>query len=104
MSKIKIEDGGLYFPGERHERLVQTAEEAARVAPTWADVKYPGITRRDECADRIAASMASVQWERYAHGGPVPDEGLIARLAYVQADSVIAEGRKGGEGWTDFGQ
>lgn len=54
-----------------------------------------GITRRDQCADRIAAEMAG-DWFEGTHPTKV-DEACeaMSELAYKLSDALIAEGRKG---------
>ena len=68
---------------------------------------YGGITRRDQCADRIAAAMISnsVLLERHEKEAlKMADNNVmeasiqlminISKVSYDQADAQIAEGRK----------
>ena len=57
-----------------------------------------GITRRDQCADRIAAAIIS-SGEPWWLGGASSPAGreTLQELSYQVADALIAEGRKGAE-------
>ena len=52
-----------------------------------------GITRRDQCADRIAASIVS---DFAMYDQEIEDSVIqwVARISYKLSDAMIAEGRK----------
>jgi len=92
----KIDNGGRVYPthGERYIKV----DDAWCTRP----VEAPGITRRNELADKIAAQLygaidhvffsariTAAQFEEI--------NGAVPKMAYKRADAMIAEGRKGEE-------
>ncbi len=102
MSKI---DNGGYVHANKSRELIRGN---AKGNTEYGDVVEGGITRRDECADRIAAELSGavrIAGMLAANKG-IPSETFdklmenskstsIARSAYELADALIAEGRKG---------
>lgn len=74
------DDGGPVYPNPKPTSSVVSSST--------------GITRRDQCADRIAASVAS-DWLGETKLSEV-DKACqkISALAYKLTDALIAEGRK----------
>lgn len=88
-----INDGGLAFPGTRSQQVGTTADYGMPgiPQPTFADVTHGGMTLRDWFAGQMLISMAD--WTpRPQVENLMCDEACRsrARLAYMQADAMIA--------------
>ena len=81
MSETKIDTGGLAHPQEHS------------LYGCYKDQN--GITRRDECADRIAASIAGERAANKTKLFNAEEVDLIVVFSYKLSDALIAEGRKG---------
>ncbi len=95
----KTDTGGFVYPCTMFEQLKQTSEEAAAGAPTWADVSYPGITRRDWLAGLAMQGVIGkdLEFQRLLiKANPEKQlHDLTAKCAYNLADAMIQQGRKG---------
>lgn len=99
--ETKVDSGGFVYSSKKVNIV---GGEGARYG---MEHEHPGITRRDKCADRIAASLVvagRIASMIAAHKG-VSDEDMqttlscytedqIVKQAYSLADLLIAEGRK----------
>jgi len=96
----KKQDGGLVYPGKRHERIEHSDEAKAQAQAThsWGDVNYPGLTRRDWLAGLAMQAVISDHeamkklYEKY--GGAEETAKYVAKFSYHQADAIIAESNK----------
>lgn len=78
----EIDDGGFVYP------KIEMGEFNGKTLLTM--VKQ-GITRRDECADRIAVGVMDAYLNMVVDDFGPSD---VADLAYKIADALIAEGKK----------
>ena len=88
----KIDDGGPVYPQvEDNGSFDDNNKWIHKLGPAVG-----GITRRNECADRIAASVASdlVMFDEEIEDSVIK---WLARISYKLSDALIAEGRKGDE-------
>lgn len=77
----KFDDGGPVYPGYE----ITSGDGKGG----WTKVnEHPGITRRNECADRIAAAYVSNSTKDFL------DDDLIAKRSYQITDALIAYGKK----------
>ncbi len=73
----KVDDGGLAFPGKRHEQ----AQIWEGGGIEWAEAEYPGMSLRDWFAGQAMASGV------FCQSGTVH---VSAEWCYAMADAMIA--------------
>ena len=83
MEKKIIDDGGLAFPGNRHEELIM--KSPAGEQRQWGPVEYSGMTLRDYFAAHATASDV----EDY-----ILRSDSVAQAKYRYADDMIAQREK----------
>ena len=83
----KSNDGGAAFPGTRKEQIaLATFTPGGPEGPLYADVTYPGLSKRDYFA---AAALTGILFDLGQHQ-TLKDEESTADLAYKLADAMIA--------------
>ena len=101
---MKIDDGGLFSPGTRNERL-----ELSNGTLQWQDVSYSGITRRDWLAGQFGPQLALARMQvtaqviMEADSKEMVDKIVktmkdnqyidVAKEAYDLADAVISQSK-----------
>lgn len=80
------DDGGLFFPGMRDEKL----EQKYTGYPTVVSVTYPGISKREWYAGMVLQGICASEHI----SNSVEQRKEIGRRAFSYADEMIAESKK----------